>query len=336
MIRRTPEKNIKIFESDRQDPFLAYLDGGSVVANQADRGSEILFELCKEIRETFYHVFAVGYLTPANSQTVPVHNDDQDVFIFQVWGEKHWTLHEAPQMLIFTEEMLGKSKPIKESLIEKASMTLMPGDVLYLPRGMPHEARTTSTSSFHVTITIPTSDFTIWSVLGEYMEHLVKGGKLTDNVSCRRSLLSSSALGLPSDARAVQETLLGNLVEELAGKCTLDAMENHFRTRIGRINAEQETTHAKRMKEIPTCKVCCASKVQLARGIKCECAPGANEVVFRHGPSTLTLPINPSTSELMCALSAQPQPIVDLPCKDSLERLAVCRVLLEKKCIEVS
>ena len=49
--------------------------------------------LCEDLAEDLGgHVFAVAYLTPAGSQAVPVHNDDQDVFVYQVWGTKRWTV----------------------------------------------------------------------------------------------------------------------------------------------------------------------------------------------------------------------------------------------------
>lgn len=59
------------------------------------------------------------YLTPPNSQAVRAHTDDQDVFILQVWGSKKWHLWEADPLLIYTEEMMGKTEPVPTEKMEK-------------------------------------------------------------------------------------------------------------------------------------------------------------------------------------------------------------------------
>merc|ERR1719193_1484933 len=162
--------------------------------------------MCKSLRESFYHVFAVLYLTPPDSQTAPVHNDDQDVFLMQIWGDKQWHLYEAPQPLIFTEEMIGKSGPVTETLVEKAQLTMKPGDLLYLPRGMPHEARTSKGSpSLHITVTMATSDSTNWSVFFQHAEHLVRSKQLQDDLFFRRSIKAPAAMGLPPTENASEQ-----------------------------------------------------------------------------------------------------------------------------------
>merc|ERR1712232_939404 len=100
----------------------------------------------------FYHVFGVLYLTPPDSQAVRLHNDDQDVFLFQVWGRKHWTIRNSPQHLPYTEEMLGKSDPVPPELIGDPIMSfdMQPHDVLFIPRGFLHEARTSAEPSLHI------------------------------------------------------------------------------------------------------------------------------------------------------------------------------------------
>ena len=100
------------------------------------------------------------YFTPPNSQAVPAHSDDRDVILLQLAGEKNWSIYRAPIPLPFTEEMLGKdgrhipSRVMGDPLYE---YTLRPGDVMYIPRGNVHEARTANECSLHVTLAIPTS-----------------------------------------------------------------------------------------------------------------------------------------------------------------------------------
>ncbi|KDD72886.1 cupin superfamily protein, partial [Helicosporidium sp. ATCC 50920] len=81
------------------------------------------------------------YLTPPGSQGFAPHWDDVDAFVLQLHGEKTWRLYAAPDSACvlprrssvdFPRETLGPC------LLER---TLRPGDVLYLPRGLVHEAR---------------------------------------------------------------------------------------------------------------------------------------------------------------------------------------------------
>ena len=56
------------------------------------------------------HCYTVMYLTPAHTQAVPVHTDDQDVIILQTHGHKRWRVYLPPagHLLPLTDEMLGK------------------------------------------------------------------------------------------------------------------------------------------------------------------------------------------------------------------------------------
>lgn len=82
-----------------------------------------------------------GYFTPKKSQTLPLHFDNHDVFIFQVSGKKHWRVYDCD---INTSSEL---KPIIEVILE-------PGDFLFIPAGFYHEANTNQKSSFHLTFGI--------------------------------------------------------------------------------------------------------------------------------------------------------------------------------------
>ncbi len=100
------------------------------------------------------------YLTPKGSRTLSIHSDDHDVFVLQVQGEKVWQLHELrnlsvmrldyKQDLAFTPEW-GESR-LEGPLL--AELTLRPGDLLYVPRGMPHCAVAQDATSLHLTIAI--------------------------------------------------------------------------------------------------------------------------------------------------------------------------------------
>ena len=146
--------------------FRAYLDGASVVINHVDKQSPPINLLCQALGESFPHAFANMYLTPPNSQAVHPHSDDRDVLLLQVWGKKHWKVYSSPQVLPYTDEQVGKNgKRLTPEEMGPLTLDCMveQGDVLYIPRGFVHEAHAQGTGSLHLTVAIPTQDFT-WAV----------------------------------------------------------------------------------------------------------------------------------------------------------------------------
>ena len=157
-----------------------FFEGASIVLNRIDKLWLPLGELCASLRERLHHVFAVMYWTPRGSQAVRAHTDDQDVFIMQLSGCKHWCVYDVPEghpALPYSHEQLGKSadKPLTPEMLGKPrlELELRAGDLLYLPRGVPHEARADpGCSSLHVTLTVQTSDMTWASLLLDGMHEL--------------------------------------------------------------------------------------------------------------------------------------------------------------------
>jgi ribosomal protein L16 Arg81 hydroxylase len=89
------------------------------------------------------------YLTPARSQGFAAHVDTHDVFVLQLHGTKEWHIGKAANELPLSSE---PRKPT--SLVDYERIVLRPGDMLYLPRGVPHEAVTSASSSLHLTVGI--------------------------------------------------------------------------------------------------------------------------------------------------------------------------------------
>ncbi|KAA0191349.1 Lysine-specific demethylase NO66, partial [Fasciolopsis buskii] len=93
------------------------------------------------------------YLTPPGSQGFAPHYDDIEAFIMQLEGSKEWRIYapRSPSEKLpresspnFTEKDLGKPM---------MTVTLKPGDLLYLPRGFIHQGSTSDeTHSLHLTI----------------------------------------------------------------------------------------------------------------------------------------------------------------------------------------
>ena len=153
-------------------PHAAYLDGCSIVVNHLEASCEAVRALCAGLREDFPHAYANSYLTPPGSQAVAPHADDRDVLVWQCAGRKRWKVYKDPPVqLPFTREQVGKSElySVPEETLDAANLlletTLLPGDVLYMPRGWVHEAATVeSEGSLHLTLALATQDWA-WSSL---------------------------------------------------------------------------------------------------------------------------------------------------------------------------
>ncbi|XP_078028272.1 ribosomal oxygenase 2 isoform X3 [Epinephelus lanceolatus] len=90
------------------------------------------------------------YITPQESQGLPPHYDDVEVFILQLEGQKHWRLYSptvplAAEYSVESEERIGSPT---HDIVLKA------GDLLYFPRGTIHQAETPAgvDHSTHVTL----------------------------------------------------------------------------------------------------------------------------------------------------------------------------------------
>lgn len=173
MVYNAQKKSLTLRElvnSYGNDLFAAYLDGCSVVMNHVDRLSAETALLCEDMQRTFPYAYANAYLTPPLSQAVSAHADDRDVFVLQVYGSKAWSVYEdVPIAYPYGQEQVGKNGlVVPTSVLEGPKIvdtTLQPGDVLYIPRGFVHEARTSEKEpSYHITIALATFD---WAMTGQ-------------------------------------------------------------------------------------------------------------------------------------------------------------------------
>jgi len=120
------------------------------------------------LQQSFPHVYINTYLTPPRASAVKAHADDRDVFVLQLEGEKHWTVYPDPPIIYpYPHEQVGKqpSLPVPTATMQSDPLfktTLRKGDVLYMPRGYVHEAKTDSNlPSLHATIAIATHDWSL-------------------------------------------------------------------------------------------------------------------------------------------------------------------------------
>lgn len=98
--------------------------------------------------------FAVGVMTPARKPGLIIHWDEGDVTIAQLAGEKQWTIW--PPVVDFAQVCnLRALTPGEKRRKPFMTVTLAPGDVLFVPRGWVHRAETKSDEpSLHVSVGI--------------------------------------------------------------------------------------------------------------------------------------------------------------------------------------
>jgi ribosomal protein L16 Arg81 hydroxylase len=140
----------------------AFAKGHSLILNRLESTWYPLSPLTETLGELFSARVGVNaYLTPAGSRAFPVHVDYHDAFILQVHGEKVWRLHELEHLpvhqLYYRQDLDIPGlweKPGSSPLL--AEVRLRPGDLLYIPRGMPHCAAAKDDSSLHLTFSINT------------------------------------------------------------------------------------------------------------------------------------------------------------------------------------
>ena len=96
-----------------------------------------------------------AYITPASSRGFDPHYDTHDVFVIQIAGAKHWTIHEPVHRHPLADQPWTDHR---DAVAEQARNTPLidevfePGDVLYLPRGWIHSAVAQGGTSIHLTI----------------------------------------------------------------------------------------------------------------------------------------------------------------------------------------
>ncbi|KAK7265355.1 hypothetical protein RJT34_32974 [Clitoria ternatea] len=158
----------------------AYKEGYTV----ALRGLEFRYQSIAAIADTLAHMLgqpSVGvnlYLTPPNSQGLACHFDDHCVFVCQVFGSKQWTVFSRPSQLLphLYDNLLGSD--IDCTKADRREFFLREGDVLYIPRGFPHEAYTNSGVgddspglSLHLTLSIEVEPPFEWGGVAHFALH---------------------------------------------------------------------------------------------------------------------------------------------------------------------
>ncbi|MFF0300521.1 JmjC domain-containing protein [Streptomyces sp. NPDC004562] len=122
--------------------------GATVVLRGLVRYCPEVADFCQRLSaELGIPTSAGAYLTPANSRGAGPHYDPMSVLVRQVHGIKHWRLQAPPTQ--WPRSLPAPGERYDTPVI--AELDLHPGDSLYIPRGVVHDAWTTDSESVHIT-----------------------------------------------------------------------------------------------------------------------------------------------------------------------------------------
>ena len=200
-----------------------YRAGATIILNQAQRSLPGLGALCGGLEQVFSsHVQTNLYLTPPDAQGFPSHFDNHDVFVMQVEGRKHWRLYGTPVHTPYRGERFDSHAHDRGEVTH--DFILGPGDCVYIPRGLMHDAGTAGNDpSLHVAIGLITRT---WADL---MLEAVSEVALREP-AFRRSLPPGYARDDfdRTEARATMAALAGVLAREVRLDPALDLLADTF------------------------------------------------------------------------------------------------------------
>lgn len=147
-------KTYTIADSTRIDPLKfvrQYAEGNTLAMAGLQDKIFSLRRLTNQLGAFFQHNFQTNiYLTPRNSQGFAPHYDTHDVFVLQFAGRKNWRIYDNTRELPTRAMAFEKGKYEPGNLIDE--FVLEEGDMLYIPRGVVHDAFCEGSSSGHVTL----------------------------------------------------------------------------------------------------------------------------------------------------------------------------------------
>jgi hypothetical protein len=220
--RQRPPRDAYVDSRGRVDPVAVaelYMDGATIILPHLHDSMANLGEFCRSLEEVFScHVQTNIYLTPrvnedgSANQGFPPHYDNHDVFVMQISGRKAWRLYGTPVETPYRGEQFDVATHQAGEVTE--SFTLEPGDCLYLPRGLMHDAENVGEEpSLHITVGLITKTWA--DLLLESISELALA-----EPAFRRSLPAGFAAR--DFDRAAAERHFAKLIDLVATKASMD------------------------------------------------------------------------------------------------------------------
>jgi ribosomal protein L16 Arg81 hydroxylase len=203
--------------------FVEYGRGTTIIMNALEDYHLPIAHFVRSLAITLEaRVSAAAYLTPRGARAFRVHFDTHDVLIAQIEGSKIYDLFldsEIPFLPLRRQQTEVNAERLGSPF---ATIKLVPGDVLYIPRGMVHVAKTDDDHSIHLTFSlhpskvgdIAASVIEIASELNPLLRRSLAGeineSEITDLVSAL-----ATVLGVPLTVNEVRSRLRERFIATL-------------------------------------------------------------------------------------------------------------------------
>lgn len=140
------------YESGAIDPVRVnqlHADGATVILSGLQERLPQLGRYCRALEAAMSaRVQTNIYMTPGGNQGFNPHYDAHDVLVLQISGTKEWRIFGTPVELPLGDQRFERGMDVGE---EVDRFVLEPGDTVYIPRGMAHDAVATDETSLHIT-----------------------------------------------------------------------------------------------------------------------------------------------------------------------------------------
>jgi len=180
----TNRDGFEVMQPDAEKVMALLRRGASLVANDIDSLSPVMSGVAAALEGRLSgKVQANLYCSWRERQAFGSHFDTHDVFAIHVAGEKLWNIYETrmddpiahPKFKSFGQEWHDSNRGKVA-----AEVLMRPGDLLYIPRGLYHDAMATSDGTIHIA-------FGVTHVIGLDVLEMVKA-TVVDDPAFRRNM----------------------------------------------------------------------------------------------------------------------------------------------------
>jgi len=297
--------------------------GATVVLQALHRTWPAVVDFAVRLAEDLGHPVQVNaYVTPPSSRGFTAHYDVHDVFVLQLAGHKHWTVHPPVHPDPLRDQPHEQHADVIAAAVKQRppvlDTVLEPGDALYLPRGYLHAATALGGVCAHLTVGVHT---VTRFALVEALCALV-----ADDQELRRSL----PLGLDvADPEALAPHLRATLDALTAAlhRVPAERVAGRVRRRVWSGNRPEPVSplaHTAFTDELRA-----GDAVRRRVGVRHRLRAGGEQVVLELPDRTITLP-GCTTGALRALLDGQTATVGELPGLDEADQLTLVRRLLRE------
>jgi lysine-specific demethylase/histidyl-hydroxylase NO66 len=143
-----------------------FATGYTVLIRGVDTFHSPLRSFAENLEKEISHPVSINcYISPPKAAGLSRHYDMHEVLVLQVEGSKTWEI--GPRGFLDPLEGRHPHKP-SGGMTEEQTVTMNPGDVLYVPRGYLHRCVSGEKSSLHLTTAIMTRSWI--DILNDFLE----------------------------------------------------------------------------------------------------------------------------------------------------------------------